>query len=114
MYLRSLKFIGNKGIVRGQKIASGTNVIWRQFIIPSTMFLLSSLAAIELTNVPLDFACNKTFYILKVCLKDTLILFLYWFENLEHNLATNELCSIVIEGHVRMKPLITIVPHRGA
>lgn len=46
------------------------------------------------TDVPLDIACNKTIYLSKVCLKDTLILFLYWSENLEHNLAANELCSV--------------------
>lgn len=36
-----------------------------------------------------------------------------WFENLEHSLTGNELSFIVIEGPVRMKPLITVIPHRG-
>lgn len=102
--IKKPEIIGSKEVfVKTLQVAK---VLFEEFILS---VMLPVLAAIVLTNTPLDFV-----YLSQVCLKDTLILLLYCFYILEGNLTANEFCFIMVEVHVKIKPSITVIPHRGA
>lgn len=68
--IKKPEIVGSKGVL--VKTLQVAKLLFEERIILSAM--LPILAAIVLTNIPLDFV-----YLSQVCLKDTLILLLYWF-----------------------------------